>query len=48
MIRDSFTSPIGIAVQVAFVVLVVVLGRIDWSKRFGDDEPAATPTASAS
>ena len=38
MVRDSFTSPIGISVQVAFVVLVVLLGRIDWSKRFGDDD----------
>jgi membrane protein YqaA with SNARE-associated domain len=46
LIRDSFTSPIGIAVQVAFVVLVVVLGRVDWSKRFGGDEAEVTPTAS--
>jgi uncharacterized membrane protein YdjX (TVP38/TMEM64 family) len=38
MIRDSFTSPIGIALQVGFLALVVLLGRIDWSKRFGDDD----------
>jgi hypothetical protein len=38
MIRDSFTSPVGIALQVAFLALVVLLGRIDWSKRFAEDE----------
>lgn len=38
MIRGSFTSPIGIAVQLAFVVLVVLLGRVDWSKRLGDGD----------
>jgi uncharacterized membrane protein YdjX (TVP38/TMEM64 family) len=46
MIRESFTSPVGIAVQIAFVVLVVLLGRIDWSKRFGGGESAVPPTAS--
>ena len=44
LIRDSFTSPIGIAVQLAFVALVVLLGRVDWSKRFGGDEASPIPT----
>ena len=35
MIRDSFTSPVGIALQVVFLALVVIIGRVDWSKRFG-------------
>jgi hypothetical protein len=35
MIRDSFTSPLGIGLQVAFLGLVVLVGRVDWSKRFG-------------
>lgn len=35
MIVDSFTNPIGIALQVLFLLLVVLLGRVDWSKRFG-------------
>jgi uncharacterized membrane protein YdjX (TVP38/TMEM64 family) len=38
MIRDSFTSPIGIALQLVFLGLVVLVGRIDWSKRFGTEE----------
>ena len=44
MIRDSFTSPLGIGLQIAFLGLVVLLGRVDWSKHFGDDEPATTST----
>lgn len=40
MIRDSFTSPIGIALQVAFLALVVLIGRIDWSKRLGKPQLA--------
>jgi uncharacterized membrane protein YdjX (TVP38/TMEM64 family) len=38
MIRTSFTSPLGIGLQLTFLALVVVLGRVDWSKRFGDDQ----------
>lgn len=52
MLRDSFTSPVGIAIQVAFVVLVVMLGRVDCSKHFAgddgsrvDDGPEATNPA---
>jgi uncharacterized membrane protein YdjX (TVP38/TMEM64 family) len=40
MVRDSFTSPVGIALQLAFLALVVVIGRVDWSKRLGKPEPA--------
>jgi uncharacterized membrane protein YdjX (TVP38/TMEM64 family) len=47
MIRDSFTSPLGIALQVAFLGLVVLLGRVDWSKHFGNDEPAEKTTSGA-
>jgi uncharacterized membrane protein YdjX (TVP38/TMEM64 family) len=36
LIADSFTNPIGIALQVTFLVLVVLLGRIDWRRRLGD------------
>jgi uncharacterized membrane protein YdjX (TVP38/TMEM64 family) len=40
MVRKSFTSPLGIGLQVAFLAAVVLLGRVDWSKRFGNkDEP---------
>ena len=47
MIRDSFTSPLGIGLQVAFLGLVVLLGRVDWSKHFGNDEPAERTTSGA-
>jgi membrane protein YqaA with SNARE-associated domain len=51
MIADSFTNPIGIALQVVFLVLVVLLGRVDWSKRFGngdhrDGKAPSTPIGS--
>src|SRR4051794_24194565 len=40
MIRKSFTSPLGIGLQLAFLAGVVLLSRIDWSKRFGNgDDP---------
>jgi uncharacterized membrane protein YdjX (TVP38/TMEM64 family) len=45
MIRDSFTSPLGIGLQVAFLGLIVLLGRVDWSKHFGDEEHATTSEA---
>lgn len=38
MIRKSFTSPVGIGLQLAFLALVVLVGRVDWSKRFGNDD----------
>jgi len=33
-ITKSFTSPIGIGIQVALLVGLVLLGRVDWAKRF--------------
>jgi uncharacterized membrane protein YdjX (TVP38/TMEM64 family) len=50
MIKKSFTSPVGIALQVGFLALVVLLGRVDWSKRFGGDDPSGdkeVPAANA-
>lgn len=40
LIAKSFTNPIGVALQVAFLGLVVVLGRVDWSKRLGKNDPS--------
>ena len=40
LIAKSFTNPIGIALQVTFLGLVVLIGRVDWRKRFGEDQPA--------
>ena len=31
----SLTSPVGIAVQVAMILLLVGLTQVDWEKRFG-------------
>ena len=36
-IRDSFTSPIGVGLQLLFLALVFMLGRVDWSKHLHDD-----------
>ena len=50
MIKKSFTSPVGIALQVGFLAFVVLLGRVDWSKRFGGDDPSGdkeVPAATA-
>ena len=33
--RDSLTSPIGLAIQVAMIALLVLFARIDWAKRLG-------------
>lgn len=33
--RASFTSPAGIAIQIAMIGLLVLLVRIDWAKRLG-------------
>lgn len=35
LIAKSFTSPYGIAIQVALLVGLVLLGRVDWKKRLG-------------
>jgi membrane protein YqaA with SNARE-associated domain len=32
LLRDSLTSPVGVAVQLALLAGVVALGRIDWRK----------------
>ena len=33
--RESFTSPVGIAIQLAMLALIVVMTQIDWGKRLG-------------
>lgn len=35
LVTSSFASPIGVAVEVALVVGVVLLARIDWTERLG-------------
>jgi uncharacterized membrane protein YdjX (TVP38/TMEM64 family) len=37
IVRNSFTSPIGVGLQILFVGLVIVFGRIDWSKHLKTD-----------
>lgn len=34
-LREGFTSPIGIAIQVALIFALVVMTRIDWAKLLG-------------
>jgi uncharacterized membrane protein YdjX (TVP38/TMEM64 family) len=34
-LRHSITSPVGIAIDLAMIVLLVVLARVDWEKRLG-------------
>jgi uncharacterized membrane protein YdjX (TVP38/TMEM64 family) len=33
--RASFTSPVGLAIQIAMIGLLVLLVRIDWARRLG-------------
>ncbi|HEY5711637.1 MAG TPA: hypothetical protein VIT38_07060 [Allosphingosinicella sp.] len=33
--RESLTSPVGLAIQVAMIALLVAFARIDWAKRLG-------------
>ncbi|MCT2559848.1 hypothetical protein N0B51_12760 [Tsuneonella sp. YG55] len=33
--REEMTSPLGIALQVAMIALLVVLARVDWARRLG-------------
>src|SRR5687767_1251371 len=33
--RDNLTSPVGIAIQVAMLGMLVLLMKVDWEKRFG-------------
>lgn len=35
--RHSFTSPLGLALQIAMLALLVGLTQIDWEKRFGGE-----------
>lgn len=36
--RHALLSPVGIALQIGMVGLLVLLTQIDWEKRFGDDK----------
>lgn len=38
--RSAFTSPVGIAVQLAMIALLVLMTRIDWAKRLGVEPKA--------
>jgi uncharacterized membrane protein YdjX (TVP38/TMEM64 family) len=33
--RESLTSPVGLAIQIVMIGMVVALARIDWAKRLG-------------
>ncbi len=35
LLRDSLTSPLGIALQLAMLALLVVLAKVDWARVFG-------------
>jgi uncharacterized membrane protein YdjX (TVP38/TMEM64 family) len=35
VLRDAFTSPVGIALQVVMLLALVALVRVDWSSRLG-------------
>ena len=35
--RHSLTSPVGIAVQVGMIVLLVLLAQVDWEQRLGSE-----------
>lgn len=41
--RDSFTSPLGIALQVVLLAALVAFARIDWEKIFGPAPENAGP-----
>jgi membrane protein YqaA with SNARE-associated domain len=38
--RDSLTSPVGIAIQIAMIGLLVAVGQVDWKKRLGGGKGA--------
>jgi uncharacterized membrane protein YdjX (TVP38/TMEM64 family) len=42
VLSDWFTSPLGVALQVLMLVAVVLLVRIDWTKRLGRPTPTAS------
>ena len=37
--RHALVSPVGIALQVGMIALLVLLTQIDWAKRLGNDPP---------
>jgi uncharacterized membrane protein YdjX (TVP38/TMEM64 family) len=37
--RDALTSPVGIAIQLAAIALLVVLARVDWARRLHIERP---------
>ncbi len=37
--RRSLTNPIGLAIEIAMIALLVVLTQVDWRKRLGAHEP---------
>jgi hypothetical protein len=41
LLKKSFTSPYGIGIQVALLAALVLLGRVDWGKRFGRSDKQA-------
>jgi uncharacterized membrane protein YdjX (TVP38/TMEM64 family) len=38
-LRHGFTSPVGIAIQLAMIALLILLMRVDWVKWLGKDSP---------
>jgi membrane protein YqaA with SNARE-associated domain len=40
LVTSSFTSPVGIAIQIGLLVAVVLLARVDWSKHLGHGSAA--------
>ena len=36
-LRQSLTSPLGLAIQIGMIVLLVALTQVDWRKRLGKD-----------
>ena len=46
IVQDSFSSPLGVAVQLGMLGLLVLLLRVDWSKRLrGDGVGSGRPNA---
>jgi membrane protein YqaA with SNARE-associated domain len=39
--RSAFTSPVGVAIQLAMIALLVLLTRIDWARRLGLGDESA-------
>ena len=47
LLTNSFTNPIGIAVQIILLGMVVLLSRIDWRKRLGPNHTPGGPRAAS-